>query len=63
MMNSLQKSPGHDQICNNWFQQDVKRYDLRFMNSLILPAVRKTCLTIGGSLLLYRFTKRAIKLT
>jgi hypothetical protein len=44
------------------FKQEVKYYGLRSINSLILFGVRKNSLISGRSLLLYQFTRRAIKL-
>jgi hypothetical protein len=37
-------------------------YGLRSINSLILYGIRKNCMISGRSLLLYQFTRRAIKL-
>jgi hypothetical protein len=41
----------------------VERYTLRSINSLILFGIRKNCPIGGRSLLLYQFTRRAMKLT
>jgi hypothetical protein len=41
----------------------VKNYNLRSINSLLLFGVRKECLVCERSLLMYQFTRRAIKLT
>jgi hypothetical protein len=57
------KSPCSDKFRQNWFQQEVKHYGLRSINSLILYDVRKNCLISGRSTLLYQFTRKAIKLT
>jgi hypothetical protein len=44
--------------------QDMKHYGLRSINSLLIVfGIRKNCLISGRSLLLYQFTRRAIKLT
>jgi hypothetical protein len=44
-------------------KQEVKHYVMKSINSLILFGVRNSCLISGGSLLLYQFTRRAIKQT
>jgi hypothetical protein len=46
----------------NWLKQEVKHYDQRSINSLILSGVRKNCLSSKRGPLLYQFTWRAIKL-
>jgi hypothetical protein len=57
------KSPGSDQILAELIKQEVKHYSLISINSLILFGIRKNFLISGRSLLLYQFTRRAIKLT
>jgi hypothetical protein len=57
------KSPSSDQIRQNLFKQEMKRYSLRSINSLILFGVRKNCLISGMSPLLFWFKRKAIKLT
>jgi hypothetical protein len=44
------------------FEQQVKHYILRLVNSLILFGIKKNCLSSGGFLLLYQFTRRPIYL-
>jgi hypothetical protein len=51
------------QILAELIQAGGETYSLRFVNSSILFTVRKNCLISGRSLLLYHFTRRAIKLT
>jgi hypothetical protein len=41
----------------------VKHYSLRTINSLIIFGIRKNCLSSGRSLLLHKFTRRALNLT
>jgi hypothetical protein len=55
------KSPCSDQFWHNRFKQKVKHYGLISISSLILFGIRS--LISGRSLLLYKFTRRAIKLT
>jgi hypothetical protein len=57
------KSPGSDQIPAELIEAKVKYYGLRSIISLNLFGTRKNCLISGRSLLLYQFTRRAIKLT
>jgi hypothetical protein len=56
-------SPGSDKVPAELIKQEVKNYCLQSINSLILFGIRKSCLIIERNLLLYQFTKRAIKLT
>jgi hypothetical protein len=55
------KLPGSDQFLAEQFKQEVKHYSLRSINSLILFGVREEYLISGRSLLLYQFTRRAMK--
>jgi hypothetical protein len=56
------KLPGSDQIPADVLQAGLKPYYLRSINSLLLFGMRRNCLISGRSLLLYQFTKHAIKL-
>jgi hypothetical protein len=55
------KSPGSDQILEDWFKQEEKHYSMTSINSLILLGVRKDCLISERSPLLHQFTRRVIK--
>jgi hypothetical protein len=57
------KSPVLIKFLQNWFEQEVKHYILRSINSLILFGIRMNCLSSEGSLLLYQFTRKATKVT
>jgi hypothetical protein len=58
------KSPGSDQILAELIQAGGKILCSNCkIHKLILFGIRKNCLIIGGSLLLYQFTRRVIKLT
>jgi hypothetical protein len=57
------KSPNGDQIPVELFQAGGEILCSKTVILLILFGIRKTCLIRGRSLLLYQFTKRAIKLT
>jgi hypothetical protein len=50
------------QINEYEYEYEYEYYGVGSINSLILFGVRKSCLIIGRSLLLYQFTRRAIKL-
>jgi hypothetical protein len=50
-------------IRQNRIKQMVQRYILSSINSRIIYRTRKNCLSSERSILLYKFTKRAIKLT
>jgi hypothetical protein len=56
------KSPGSDQSPQNLFKQEVKYYVPRSISQLNLFGIIKNCLINGRCLLLYQFTRRAIKL-
>jgi hypothetical protein len=55
------KAPGSNQILAELIQAGSD-YCLRSINSLIVFRIRKTCLISGRSLLVYHFTRRALKL-
>jgi hypothetical protein len=57
------KLPGSDQIPAELIQVGVEICLLRSINSLILFRIRNNWLISGRSLLLFLFTKRAIKLS
>jgi hypothetical protein len=58
------KSPDSNEIPAELIQPGGETsHGLRSKNSLILFGIRKNCLISGKSLLLYQFTKRAMKLT
>jgi hypothetical protein len=46
----------------NLFEKDVKHHVVRSINSLILFAIRINFVISGSSLVIYQFTRRAIKL-
>jgi hypothetical protein len=56
------KSPGSGQVPAELLQAGGERCP-RSIHSLILFGIRKNCLSSGRRLLLYQFTRRAIKLT
>jgi hypothetical protein len=56
------KLPSNDQILAELIQGEGETYGLRSMNLLILFGIRKNCLISGRSLLLYQFTRKAMKL-
>jgi hypothetical protein len=58
----MYKSSGSDQILAELIQAGAETLQSEITNS-ILFGIRKNCLISGRSLLLYQFTRRAMKLT
>jgi hypothetical protein len=57
------KLPDTDQILTKMIQAGSEHYVLGSINSLILFGIRKNNLNSGRHILLYQFTRRAIKRT
>jgi hypothetical protein len=56
------KSPGTDDIPAELIKAGVKHYILRYTDLFVALGIRRNCHSSGKNLLLYQFTKRAIRL-